>query len=194
MHRADDSSRRLGAVEVVFETHAISVDNERGVATGWLPGELSDRGRSTAEELGERRRRDQLAAVFTSDLRRAVQTTQIAFARSEVPVFIDWRLRECDYGRLNGAAAAHVHTDRGKHLQTPYPDGESWHQAVTRVGGLLSDLPSRWSGQRVLVIGHMATRWALEHLLNGVSLKQLSREQFQWRPGWEYRIARPDEL
>ncbi len=25
-------------VEVVFETHSVSVDNERGVATGWLPG------------------------------------------------------------------------------------------------------------------------------------------------------------
>jgi 2,3-bisphosphoglycerate-dependent phosphoglycerate mutase len=32
-------------IEIVFETHAISEDNERGHATGWLPGRLSDQGR-----------------------------------------------------------------------------------------------------------------------------------------------------
>lgn len=27
------------AVDLVFETHSISVDNERGIATGWLDGQ-----------------------------------------------------------------------------------------------------------------------------------------------------------
>ncbi len=46
------------AIEIVFETHSWSEDNERGVATGWLPGRLSDRGRDLAHELGARRRDD----------------------------------------------------------------------------------------------------------------------------------------
>jgi 2,3-bisphosphoglycerate-dependent phosphoglycerate mutase len=176
------------AIQVVFETHAPSVDNERRVATGWLPGELSTRGRAAAAALGERRRDDGLAAVFTSDLRRAMQTAAIAFADSDIPVFVDWRLRECDYGRLNGAPADDVHADRGRYLRSSYPDGESWLQAVQRVSGLVDDLPSRWAGRRVLVIGHLATRWGLETLLNGVTLEQLAREQFRWREGWEYRV------
>lgn len=32
------------AVQIVFETHATTRDNEAGIATGWLPGELSDEG------------------------------------------------------------------------------------------------------------------------------------------------------
>ena len=68
------------AVELVYETHSISVDNERGIATGWLPGELSEEGRRLAAELGKRRRHDGIACVFTSDLRRAVETAEIAFA------------------------------------------------------------------------------------------------------------------
>jgi 2,3-bisphosphoglycerate-dependent phosphoglycerate mutase len=176
------------AVQVVFETHAVSVDNEQGVATGWLPGELSERGRAAAAALGRRRGDDGLAAVFTSDLCRAMQTATIAFADSDIPVFVDWRLRECDYGRLNGAPTGDVHADRGRYLRSPYPDGESWLQAVQRVSGLVGDLPSRWAGQRVLVIGHIATRWALETLLNGATLDRLAREQFRWREGWEYRV------
>ncbi|WP_328392113.1 hypothetical protein [Nocardia sp. NBC_00416] len=37
----------------IFETCSRAVDNEQGIATGWLPGALSIRGRDTARELGE---------------------------------------------------------------------------------------------------------------------------------------------
>jgi 2,3-bisphosphoglycerate-dependent phosphoglycerate mutase len=39
----------------------------------------------------------------------------------------------------------------------------------------------------MLVIGHVATRWAFEHLLNGVALEDLIGADFGWRAGWEYR-------
>jgi broad specificity phosphatase PhoE len=71
----------------------------------------------------------------------------------------------------------------------PYPGGESWRQAVTRVGRFLDDLPLRWAGQRVLIIGHMATRWGLDHLICGVPLEDLVTADCAWRPGWEYTLA-----
>ena len=64
------------AVELVYETHSTSVDNECGIATGWLPGELSASGREQARLLGERRRDDGIAAVYASDLRRAIETAE----------------------------------------------------------------------------------------------------------------------
>lgn len=59
------------SVAIVFETHALTEDNERGIATGWLPGRLSERGRVDAAAMGRRRRGDDIAAVFTSDSRRS---------------------------------------------------------------------------------------------------------------------------
>jgi broad specificity phosphatase PhoE len=176
------------AIEIVFETHAITEDNETGRATGWLPGTLSAAGRRLAEELGTRRRDDGIAAVFCSDLRRAVRTAEIAFADAAIPVLLDWRLRECDYGQCNGMPAADLHAKRSDHLDVPYPGGESWGQAVQRVRGFLADLPSRWNGKRVLVIGHVATRWGLDHAINGVPLETLAGEEFAWQEGWEYRL------
>jgi broad specificity phosphatase PhoE len=175
------------STEIVFETHSWSEDNDRGIATGWLPGRLSERGRELAAELGQRRRQDGIAAVFTSDLRRAAQTADIAFEGTEVPVLRDWRLRECDYGSRNGMPAIELGEHRTSYLDQPYPGGESWRQAVQRVGRFLADLPTRWDGQRVLVIGHVATRWALDHLINGVPLEALIVRDFDWREGWEYR-------
>jgi len=90
------------AIQIVFETHSITEDNERGIATGWHPGRLSDKGRLLAKELGARRRNDRI--------------------------------------------------------------------------------------RRVLVIGHIATSWALEHYLNGVPLEDLAGAQFTWQGGWEYLL------
>ena len=169
----------------MFETHSITDDNEAGIATGWLPGRLAPRGRELARALGARRADDRIDALFVSDLWRAIETAQLAFGERSLALFLDWRLRECDYGDLNGAPGAVVH-DRTAYLDTPYPNGESWRQAVARVGGVLPDLASRWNGRRVLVIGHVATRWGLEHHLCGTPLEQLATQDFAWREGWEY--------
>lgn len=174
------------SIQIVFETHSTSDDNERGVASGWQHSQLSEAGRHQAAELGGRRRHEHIAAVFTSDLRRARETAEIAFGATSVPILIDWRLRECDYGTRSGMPRAELHGSRRAHIEQPYPGGESWRQAVQRVGRFFADLPPRWGDARVLVIGHIATRWACEHYLSGVPLEDLVGEAFGWRPGWEY--------
>jgi 2,3-bisphosphoglycerate-dependent phosphoglycerate mutase len=176
------------ATAIVFETHAISDDNERGLASGWTHGGLSAQGRELARALGARRRDDGIDAVFASDLRRASETASLAFEGAAIPILLDWRLRECDYGRLTRQPAADMHRDRLRYLDSPYPGGESWRAAIMRVGRFLDDVPLRWAGTRVLVIGHVATRWALDHLLRGVPLEELVAEDFAWREGWEYEL------
>jgi 2,3-bisphosphoglycerate-dependent phosphoglycerate mutase len=177
------------SIEIVFETHSLTEDNERGIATGWLPGRLSARGRALAAELGDRRRDDRLTAIFSSDLARAVETASIAFPDDAVPLFLDWRLRECDYGVLNGTGSADLLASRREHLDRAYDGGESWRQAVGRVEGFLQDLPTRWRGARILIIGHVATRFGVEHHLNGVAVDRLLAEEFHWQPGWTYEMV-----
>jgi hypothetical protein len=43
--------------------------------------------------------------------------------------------------------------------------------------------------KRVLVIGHVATKWGLEHAVNGVAVETLAETEFVWQEGWEYRLA-----
>ena len=170
-------------------THSWSEDNELGIASGWRHSRLSERGRALAQALGVRRRNDGIDTVFTSDLTRAFETAQIAFADSDIPILCDWRLRECDYGNGNGMRAEVLHQDRSRYLDEPYPGGESWRQAVQRVARFLDDLHPRWIDKRILVIGHVATRWAFDHRLNGLPLEDLIKADFAWREGWEYHAA-----
>jgi broad specificity phosphatase PhoE len=103
-------------------------------------------------------------------------------------VFYDWRLRECDYGDNNGMPANVVHADRAANVDTPHPNGESWRIAVARVKGTLDDIATRFDGQRVLIVGHVATRWALDHYANGRSLEDLATADFAWQQGWEFTL------
>jgi broad specificity phosphatase PhoE len=177
------------AVELVYETHSTSVDNERGIATGWHDGELSETGRRQARELGERRRDDGIAAVYASDLGRAVETAEIAFGGSGIPVLLDPRLRECDYGELNGAPVEQVAVERRRRVDEPFPGGESYRQVVERTRSLLEAIAEAHDGERVLLIGHSANRWALQHLLEGAALEELVDAPFDWKPGWFYVLG-----
>jgi broad specificity phosphatase PhoE len=191
--RGDAGDRALSmevtmAVDVVFETHSLTTDNEAGVATGWLDGQLSERGRTLARQLGRRRRNDGVAAVFASDLGRTVETVELAFGGSGIPVHLDTRLRECDYGAWNGMPVSRLERERTRRISREFPDGESYLQVVGRVAGFLEELARDWDRARVLVVGHSATRWALDHLLNGAALHDLMTAPFAWQEGWSYAL------
>ena len=113
-----------------------------------------------------------------------METAEIAFAGSGISVVEHARLRECNYGELNGTPEP-LH-DRAAHIDVPYPGGESWRQAVERTAGFLDELRQERDGERVLVIGHSATRFALETIANGRELEETMAERFVWQPGWEY--------
>jgi broad specificity phosphatase PhoE len=179
---------RLVAVEIVYETHSLTEDNENGIATGWLPGRLSARGRGLAAELGARHRDTGIAAVFASDLHRAVETAQIAFGDTAVPLFYDVRLRECDYGDLNGCPVAIVSAELQRHVDDPFPGGQSYRDVIEATRDFLHDLLAGWDGHRVLVIAHAANKGALECLLAGAMIEDLVKAPFVWQEGWRYTL------
>jgi broad specificity phosphatase PhoE len=176
------------AVELIYETHSRTVDNERGIATGWLQGELSASGRDFAVELGRRWQDTELATVYTSDLRRARQTAEIAFAGRRVPVVSDARLRECNYGSLNGMPVARLEAERAQHVDTPYPNGQSYRQVVDQARSFLRDVALRHQNETILLIAHSANRWALQCLLEGRTLEALLDAPFAWQPGWRFSV------
>jgi broad specificity phosphatase PhoE len=185
--RRSRSGRPETAVELVYETHSTTVDNETGVATGWLDGELSANVREQARLLGERRR--EADVVYASDLGRAVETVEIAFGATSLPVHLDSRLRECNYGELNGRPAAELDRARRlRHLDEPFPRGQSYRDVVEATRSFLEDVAARHDGEQVVVVAHSANRWAIQHLLDGIPLEDLVGTPFDWQEGWVYRL------
>jgi broad specificity phosphatase PhoE len=128
--------------------------------------------------------------VLSSNLGRAVETTQIAFAGSGIRIYLDWRLRECNYGELNATPVAELDARRRRHLDEPFPRGESYRDVVRRKESFLGDVARMLDGRRIVVIGHAATHLALDHLVRDVALEGLLDAPFAWQEGWLYVLPR----
>lgn len=174
-------------VTIVFEAHATSLDNEVRLASGHNDVELSDLGKRQAKELGERYENEKFDAIFCSDLQRSYRTAQIAFG-NKLPIIKDKRLRECDYGDLTKHPSFEVDSEKLKRIETPFPNGESYEQASTRMKSFLGDLKKNYDGQRIMIIGHRATQYGLEHWIKELSLEEIISTFWKWQPGWTYHL------
>jgi 2,3-bisphosphoglycerate-dependent phosphoglycerate mutase len=92
---------------LVLLRHGESEWNSKGLFTGWVDVDLSDRGRAEARRGGELLLETRLLpdVVHTSTLRRAIRTAEIALDVSDrlwIPVRRSWRLNERHYGALQG--------------------------------------------------------------------------------------------
>jgi broad specificity phosphatase PhoE len=123
-------------------------------------GSLTTLGRAQARELGERLRSERVAAVFCSELSRAVQTAEIAAGVLSLPVGVREGLHEFpagDYlGRPYDAAffGAMVTSWLAGDLAAGVPGGETGRETADRVLAVLDDVADRFRGETVLVVSH----------------------------------------
>ncbi len=92
---------------IVLLRHGQSQWNLENRFTGWTDVELTDKGMEEARIAGRLMKKAGIAPdyYFTSYLRRAIHTLQIAAQEMErdwVPVVKDWHLNERHYGALQG--------------------------------------------------------------------------------------------
>jgi len=174
-------------MKIYFATHATSKDNEAKIASGWKNVELSELGIQQAKEIGERFKDIKIDLICCSDLKRAVDTVKIAF-RDKIPVIIDQRLRELNYGDFNGKPREIVGPMKKERIKEPFSSGESYEQAMIRVHDFYKELKEKYSEKTVLVVGHRATQYGLDTLVDGKTLEECLNTPFKWQPYWEYNL------
>ena len=160
------------AVEIIFEAHGTTHDNEAHLSSGHNDVELSPLGVQQSKEMGERYRDDHFDAIFCSDLQRAYKSAEIAFG-DKFSIIKDARLRECDYGDLTRRPSDEVTPKKSKRIHEPFPNGESYEQTSERMKSFLQDLLRDYNEKRVMIIGHRATQYGLEHWIKGFPLEEI---------------------
>ena len=126
-------------MKITYFVHSITKDNESCIATGWLDSSLSAEGIRRAEDLHERIKHRTFDAIYTSDLKRAIESADIFFGK-HIPKNVDQRLRECNYGSFDGTPALDFKKGREQeYINMPYPDGESYLDVEGRIKDFLND-------------------------------------------------------
>ena len=78
-------------------------------------------------------------------------------------------------------------------MSKPFPQGESYEDVTRRVDAWLREAERVHRGATLVVIGHRATFYALEHLLNGRPLTDVVAAPWAWQAGWVYSILTIDD-
>ncbi|MCF7820549.1 MAG: histidine phosphatase family protein [Candidatus Pacebacteria bacterium] len=177
------------SVKLIYFVHGTTEDNITGKSTGWVPGELSKLGIKQAKELPNQIENNNFEIMFSSDLKRTVDSANLGFKDSH-KIMQDERLRKCNYGDLNQADEQLV--DYFEHIDIPFPKGESLKDVENRMRGFINYLKGEYDSKYIAIMAHRAPQLALEVVLNNKTWEQAINEDWRkdkaWQPGWIYTI------
>lgn len=178
------------AVKIMYFVHGTTTDNVAKLCSGWKEAMLNDLGKEQALNLGSvsKERGDKFDIVFTSDLQRAIDSSNIAFSQYEK--ITDKRLRECNYGDLDGEHKSLVVYE--EHVEDPFSNGESLLDVEKRVREFVQYLKENYDGKTVAIVAHRAPQLALEVISKNITWEEANKNDWRktgdWQPGWTYEI------
>lgn len=179
------------SVKITYFVHGTTTDNEKDISSGWSDAALSELGIQQSKRLTEQTKNQNFDVVFTSDLKRAVNSAQLTWGDTYKTVQ-DERLRECNYGDYNAKLSEIVEPLQEKSITTPMPNGESYEMVKDRISSFLEDLKKDYDGKHIAIVGHKAPQLALEVLLKGITWEEAFNTDWRntksWQPGWEYTL------
>lgn len=180
------------AISVTYFVHGTTTDNEEDISSGNSDVELSDMGIQQSIALRDQIDIQSFDVVFCSDLTRAVNSAKLTF-EDKVPIVVDDRLRECNYGDYNAQPSSIVEPMQEKCITERFPNGESYEDVKARVSAFLSDLKRNYDGKNVAIVAHKAPQLALDVILRGKSWNEAFADDWRntnkWCPGWAYNIS-----
>jgi probable phosphoglycerate mutase len=136
--------------------------NVEGRYQGQVDIPLNERGREQAAQTARALSGANLAAIYASDLTRAVETAKALAQVAGLPVRIDPRLREINQGRWEGRLFDEIRAEYPEELKRRQedplafapPGGEVVGQVRERVLAAVADIVRRHPDQRVAIVSH----------------------------------------
>ncbi|CAK8562374.1 unnamed protein product [Lathyrus sativus] len=162
--------------EIVVVRHGQTIWNFEGKCQGQVDIELNEVGKQQADAVADRLSREpKISAVYSSDLKRALETAQTIASRCGVlEVVKDLDLRERHMGNMQGLVFSesektnpigyNILKSRNENQEIP-GGGESLDQLYERCKSAVLRIGRKHIGERVVVVSHGASievlyKWA----------------------------------
>jgi len=148
------------ATTLVLVRHGETDWNRENRFQGHADTPLNDTGRAQARALADDLGEDSFAAVYTSPLARAAETTAILAGALGLEPLPDPALKEVDVGSWSGLTRTEIEARypegfaRWREYGHGWDDGETYDELGERVLTRLLDLGARHPGAAVLAVTH----------------------------------------
>ena len=167
-------------VKLFIVRHAESEWNPIGRYQGLLDPGLSERGLKQAELLGRALEKEKIDVIYSSPLKRTLQTAQEIAKRQGLEIIEDRRIIEIDHGVWSGMLVEEVKErfpeDFRMWLEEPhrikFEGGESLEDVFKRVKDFLEFIREKHWGQTVAIVSHTVPIRAMLCALLNVDLSK----------------------
>lgn len=158
--------------------HGITEFNSARRFAGYSDVELSTTGYEQVERLRDRLSNEQIDAVYSSDLRRALVTAEVISSRHKVDIVTCSELKEVNYGDAEGLTFQEIkrlYPEMAElitnfSLRLSFPGGENFEGFIERVTKFLDRLKRHTSSETILIASHSGPLRVLVCRLLGIDL------------------------
>lgn len=141
---------------------------------------LNETGRAQAALLAKRLERDDISAIYASDLSRARETAEIAAERLGLSVMIIPALQELDYGEWEGMPEVELpkrypelfEAWKADPAKVSTPGGETFAQLRDRAYPAFCRIAEEHPNENVVIVAHKSTNRALLCCLLGMDINR----------------------
>lgn len=165
-----EHTKKSGNKYIVMR-HGEAESNAQGVVSSKIEGSasygLTTKGRTSAENAGQKLKDVNIDIVITSPFVRTKETAEIvagAIGFDTLKIIVDERLKEIDTGVFDGKKISEYrgHFTSTKEKFTKRPEGgENLLDVKRRVMSLMSDLEKEYSGKTILIVTHEYPVWMI---------------------------------
>ena len=146
--------------EILLARHGETDWNRESRFQGHADPPLNELGRRQAAQLAEALAGQELAAAYTSPLRRARETAEVIATRHGLPAVPVEGLREVDVGSWQALTRDEVEHRFPKQFRRwldygqGWDDGETYDEMAKRAIAALEQLAARHDGERIVAVTH----------------------------------------
>jgi broad specificity phosphatase PhoE len=137
---------------------------------------LTKRGEGQIEKAAEELMDKNIDLIFSSDITRTKQTSEIVSRKINVQPIFDIRLREINYGDYKGKLIKDYRKEfstlKQKFFEKP-KNGESGLDVEKRLLDFFNEIDKKYTNKTILIISHQGVLHILEGLLIGVKDENL---------------------
>jgi probable phosphoglycerate mutase len=172
----------MATTHVILVRHGQSQGNAEGRFGGHTATPLSARGRRQARATARALATENITAIYSSDLRRAVETAEPLANICRIQIQPTEAFRERSVGVMEGLTfeeAAQIHPEQyaallRRDFEHVMSGGESYRQLLDRARGKLDEAIETHKGGRIVIFSHTGTICILAlHILGALDAPDL---------------------
>lgn len=186
-------------MKLILIRHGETKEGKKGIILGQLPGTLSIKGKATAKQLARLIKSANInpSVIFSSDLRRAKETSEIIAKILKLPIKYDQLLRERFSGQAEGKLEKEINWKEYEKKKKPFrrhPEGESFSEVRTRAKNFIKKI-NKIKNKDIIVVSHSAFlsmlfsvfyKWSVEKSLKWDFSDRITILDLQKKSGAEF--------